>query len=81
MPNLYSFPPLAESPSEIAMMIQQVEHAAADTIMTFHLLANKQLKYVKSSYFAPPVSFNDEVCQTGKDKVIDGTCSCQDSTQ
>ena len=35
MPSLYSSPPCAESPRAMAMTIQQVEQAAAETIMTF----------------------------------------------
>ena len=34
MPSLYSLPPLAEMPREMAMMIQHIEQAAAETIMT-----------------------------------------------
>jgi hypothetical protein len=34
IPSLYELPPFAERPSEMAMTIQQVEHAAAEHIMT-----------------------------------------------
>jgi len=37
MPSLYELPPFAESPREIAMTIQHVEHAAAEHIITWNL--------------------------------------------